>query len=164
MKHHYNIFRAMLVTLLLITYMPFSYANENEDSWEVEIVKVATNETVKSGIVNTNSFSMDGLELNVEYFARVRTKSTFLSDWVVSDNFLIEPMVGIVPTYDYEKGLVLSSGNGQLFILSDRLQTVNIHTVDGCLLHSLPLSAGNTAAVGLAKGLYIVNGQKVIVK
>lgn len=162
MKHQYNIFRAMLVTLLLITYMPFLYANENEDSWEVEIIKVATNETVKSGIVNTNSFSLEGLELNVEYFARVRTKNTFLSDWVVSDNFLIEPLAVIVPAC--EKDLVLSSGNGQLFILSDRLQTVNIHTVDGCLLRSVPLSAGNTAAVGLAKGLYIVNGQKVIVK
>jgi len=144
--------------------MPFSYANENEDNWEVEIVKVATNETVKSGIVNTNSFSLEDLELNVEYFARVRTKNTFLSDWEVSNVFRLDNEFLTVSPSVSETGFHLISDNGLLYISSDSVQTVKIHSMDGHLWRSVSLAIGETTVTGLAKGLYLVNGQKIIVK
>lgn len=164
MRQDCFLFRAMLVVLLLFVGAPFSQAQENSDSWEVEIIKNTTNEVVKSGLVNTNSFSLDGLESNVEYFTKIRTKNTFFSDWVVSDVFMLDNGSMTIRSSIGEKDLLLSSDKGQLFISSEVSQQANIYTVDGCLLRSVPLSIGNPAVVALAKGLYIVNGQKIVVK
>jgi len=164
LKQNHLTFRTILIVLLLTAGIPFLQAQENTDSWEVEIIKVTTNKTVKSGIVHTNSFALEGLEYNVEYFARVRTKNTFLSGWEVSDTFILDDDLVTTSPPVFETGLRLGSDNGLLYISSDKFQMVNIHTVDGCFVRSVSLSAGNTTVVGLAKGLYIVNGRKIIVK
>lgn len=164
MKQHCILFRAMLIISLLFAGAPFSQAEENGDSWEVQIIKDGTNELVKSGVVSTNSFSLEGLEFDVKYIAKVRTKNTFLSDWEVSDAFVLDKeSMGITASTD-TKGVQISSRDGQLFISSDTQQRIDIYTVDGCLLRSVSLSIGNTTVAGLANGLYIVNGQKIVVK
>ena len=164
MKQHSILFRTMLIISFLFAGVPFLQADENGDSWEVQIIKDGTNEVVKSGIVSTNSFSLEGLEFDVKYFAKVRTKNIFLSDWEVSDTFVLDKeSMGIAAPTD-TKGVLINSGDGQLFISSDTQQRIDIYTVDGCLLRSVSLSIGNTTVAGLAKGLYIVNGQKIVVK
>ncbi|MFV0467755.1 MAG: hypothetical protein ACK5MK_02380 [Dysgonomonas sp.] len=165
MKQNCSLFRVMLIVSLLSASVLSSQAQENGDSWEVEIIKNATNGIVRSGIVNTNSFSLEGLEYDVEYFARIRTKNTFLSDWEISDVFVLDRgAMTINSSINNVPELLLSSENGQLFILSDTLQQANIYSINGCLLRSVALSIGSTAVVELAKGLYIVNGQKIIMK
>ncbi|WP_163320734.1 hypothetical protein [Dysgonomonas sp. 520] len=161
MKHTHEIFRAMLIALLLITYIPFSEA-EGSDSWEVEIIKKETGEVVKSEVVSTNLFPLNGLEYDVEYFAKIRTKNTFLSDWEISDDFLIDRMSNIVPVC--ATNLILSSNDGVLFISSEKEQEINIYTVDGRLQRLVSLPTGETSVTGLEKGLYLIDGRKIIVK
>ncbi|NDW10717.1 hypothetical protein D0T56_13775 [Dysgonomonas sp. 520] len=151
----------MLIALLLITYIPFSEA-EGSDSWEVEIIKKETGEVVKSEVVSTNLFPLNGLEYDVEYFAKIRTKNTFLSDWEISDDFLIDRMSNIVPVC--ATNLILSSNDGVLFISSEKEQEINIYTVDGRLQRLVSLPTGETSVTGLEKGLYLIDGRKIIVK
>lgn len=164
MKKYCFLSRTILIVLLLVAGIPFSQAEENTDSWEVQIIKKATNETVKSEVVQTNSFSLEGLEYNVEYFARVRTKNTFRSDWEMSGAFMLEHGLTTINTSGFETGLRFSSDNGLLHISSGALQKINIYTVEGYLLRSVYLPVGDTIVSGLAKGLYLVNGQKIVVK
>jgi len=164
MKKYCFLSRTILIILLLVAGISFAQAEENTDNWEVEIIKKATSEVVKSGLVQTNSFSLEGLEFNVEYFAKVRTKNTFRSDWEVSDVFMLEHGLLTTNTLVIKPELRLSSDNGLLHISSDALQKINIYTVEGYLLRSISLPKGDTTVSGLVKGLYIINGQKILVK
>lgn len=164
MKQNYILLRTMLIVSFLFAGVPFSQAEENSDCWEVQIIKEATNEIVRSGIAYTNSFSLEGLDYDVKYFAKIRTKNTFFSDWEISDVFILdEGSMSINPSF-YTKGLLLSSNNGQLFISSELKQQVDVYSVDGCLLRSVTLLTGGAAVIDLSQGLYIVNGQKIVVK
>jgi hypothetical protein len=53
--------------------------------------------------------------------------------------------------------------NGVLYIESNSQKSVRIYNAQGVLVRSFPAKQGVTAVDGLSKGMYIVNGKKVIV-
>lgn len=53
------------------------------------------------------------------------------------------------------------SGNGALIIHTDHAQIVRIHSIDGCLVRTVVLEAGENIVNGLSKGIYLVGKQKV---
>lgn len=63
-----------------------------------------------------------------------------------------------------EDQLKVWSANGALIIVSGKPQTVKLYGVDGCLARDIELTTGNNTINGLAKGLYLLNNQKVIIK
>lgn len=137
-------------------------AQDITDKWEVEIVKQSTNEVVKSGLVNTTSFPLDGLENNVQYFARIRTCNTFLSGWAVSEVFTVSTTTAVasvqadIQTHCYT--------NGTLRIVTGSARQIDIYSAEGRLYRSFFVKAGETTLTDLKKGIYIVNGQKNIIK
>ena len=139
-------------------------AGENAlvDSWDVEIIKKSTNEIVKAETVETNSYLLEGLENNVEYFARVRTRNTFLSDWETSEAFVYASLASLLPVE--LPNLFFRSADGLLFVSSEIVRPVQIHAIDGRLLRSVLLLRGENMISGLDKGLYLIANQKVVIK
>lgn len=62
-----------------------------------------------------------------------------------------------------EGSLAVSTVGGALVINSGAQQVVNVYAADGKNVWSATLAAGETATVSLPKGVYIVNGKKVII-
>ena len=60
-------------------------------------------------------------------------------------------------------GLSVAVVGGALVINSEASQTVNVYAADGKNVWSAALNAGQSATVSLPKGVYIVNGKKVII-
>lgn len=53
---------------------------------------------------------------------------------------------------------------GVVYILTDQAQKVNVYGIDGRLVRTEMLGEGRHAINGLEKGMYIVNGRKVVIK
>lgn len=130
--------------------------------WEVQIIKKSTNEMVKTRLVPTNSFFLDGLENNVEYFARIRTKNIVYSDWVTTGVFIFNSAMGIKS--HIVNRLILSSDKGELVVFSDLAHELNIYNIDGRIVRCVNVSEGKTVINGLRSGFYIIDNQKVVVK
>lgn len=133
------------------------------DVWEVEIVKKHTSEVVVNQIVAINSFPLEGLEENTEYFARVRTKNLVFSGWVTSDVFIYNSITGINES-NYDKELIVRSEKGRIIIFSTIPRDINIYNINGCFIRSVAIVNGETVVDGLEKGVYLANNRKVIVK
>lgn len=61
-------------------------------------------------------------------------------------------------------GTSVSGGNGEILISSDKAQTMCIYNLSGQMVNKANVKAGESIAVPVPAGLYIVNGKKVIVK
>lgn len=53
---------------------------------------------------------------------------------------------------------------GVVYILTDQAQEVNVYGIDGRLVRTEMVGEGQHAVNGLEKGMYLVNGRKVIIK
>lgn len=62
------------------------------------------------------------------------------------------------------EGIAIYSVENGLMIVADKAQTINIYNIDGRLALQAQLHAGENTVLPLAKGIYIVNNQKAIVK
>lgn len=60
--------------------------------------------------------------------------------------------------------LDIKAGHGQMVITAHEAQDVNIHSVAGNSVSRLSLKAGASRVVSLPAGIYMVNGEKVIIK
>lgn len=167
---HINLFSSVILVTAFLFVNAVILNAENESSlhsadevWEVEIVKKNTNEVVVNQVVAINSFSLEGLDENTEYIARVRTKNLFFSSWVTSDVFLYNFMTGIKQN-NYNENLIVRSEKGQLIISSNIPQQINIYNINGCLIRSIEIINGETVVDGLEKGVYLANNRKVIVE
>lgn len=140
-------------------------SNSNEsDVWEVEIIKKSTNEVIVNQVVAINSFPLEELQENTEYFARVRTKNLVFSGWTTSDVFTYNSTTGFIQN-NFNEELIIRSEKERLIILSTTPQCVKIYNINGCLIRSVAIEYGETIVVdGLEKGIYLVNNRKVIVK
>jgi len=56
------------------------------------------------------------------------------------------------------------SSNGNLSVISDIMQNVKLYSIDGRLISTLQLNEGKNTFYGLSKGLYLLNGKKIIIK
>lgn len=62
------------------------------------------------------------------------------------------------------KPIAINTGHGRIAITAGRPATVSIHSVGGQLVAKVRLAAGETASYGVAQGVYVVNGTKVVVR
>jgi uncharacterized membrane protein len=152
----------LLFSLLSFSCIFLAHAQDTTDKWEIEIVKQSTNEVVKSGLVNTNSFPLDGLESNVEYFARIRTCNTFLSGWAISEVFTVSPTTAIAAVRAEIQ--IHCYTNGAFRIVTELARQIDIYSAEGGLYRSFFVKAGETTLTNFKKGIYIVNGRKIIIK
>ena len=53
--------------------------------------------------------------------------------------------------------------NGVIYINSVDEKSINIHSIDGCLVRQIQIKKGENTITGLSKGIYLINNSKVIV-
>ena len=63
-----------------------------------------------------------------------------------------------------DNGLKVYSDNGVLIINANEVQNVQIYALDGRMVKTIQLAEGDNTVTGLAKGVYLINNQKAIVK
>ena len=63
-----------------------------------------------------------------------------------------------------DNGLKVYSDNGVLIIHADEVQNVQIYALDGRMVKTIQLAEGDNTVTGLAKGVYLINNKKAIVK
>ncbi len=86
------------------------------------------------------------------------------------DNIKVVPDEGFTPASIEDATIVTSLGvmasGDAIVVKSVDSQVVNVYTISGQLIQSTVVKAGTstTVASGLAKGIYVVNNQKVVVK
>lgn len=61
-------------------------------------------------------------------------------------------------------GLSAYSVNGALIINTDKAQTVQLYSIEGRMVTAVELTEGENIINGLAKGIYLMKNQKVIIK
>ena len=54
--------------------------------------------------------------------------------------------------------------NGALIINTDKAQTVQLYSIEGRMVTAVELTEGENIINGLAKGIYLMKNQKVIIK
>lgn len=162
-----NLLSFLILTSIALwtnTFTIQAVTNSTTDNvWEVEIVKKSTNEVVVRQVVAVDTFPLEGLECNTEYFARVRTKNIVFSAWVTSDVFTYNSTTGINQN-NYDEELIIRSEKGRLIISSTIPQQINIYSINGCLICSVKILTGEAVVDGLEKGVYLANNRKVIVE
>lgn len=135
-------------------------------TWEIAVFKADDNASVYSGTIASNSISLrDITELadGVSYYAKVRTLNNgFYSGWVTSDNFSISRQVTGLDVI--KNKLVFTVSNGSLIINAEKTQILNIYAVNGQLVRSVNVVAGDNEVKNLSKGLYLINNNKIIIK
>ncbi|MCH5178716.1 MAG: hypothetical protein J1F13_03450, partial [Prevotellaceae bacterium] len=62
------------------------------------------------------------------------------------------------------EGLGINAGNGGITVNSATAQTISVVSVSGAVVATQYVGAGETVSIQLVPGVYIVNGQKVLVK
>ena len=62
------------------------------------------------------------------------------------------------------EGIKIYSVNGALIINADKTQSVQIYGLDGRMVKNIQVSEGENTVTGLAKGIYLINNQKAIIK
>lgn len=69
-----------------------------------------------------------------------------------------------IDTNNAVKGIQAYSFDGTLVINAGEAQNIRIYSLDGRMVRDLQLSEGENTVNGLAKGVYLMNNQKVVVK
>lgn len=72
-------------------------------------------------------------------------------------------VTGINSVEDAADEFTVNGGNGAISINADKAQNVKVYTVGGALVKSVDVEAGATS-LPVSAGMYIVNGNKVVVK
>lgn len=159
-------------TVLSLAPASLSVANQtlswtaDQGSWEVTIFKKSDDNQVYKASVVTNSIVFNTLsELEDEgiYYAKVRTLNNGVySGLVTSADFTVDKNGTSLD--ETVKDVTFSVIDGTLIVKAEKAQTLNIYTVAGQLVRSVSLVAGENTISGLAKGFYIANNNKVIIK
>ena len=74
-----------------------------------------------------------------------------------------DPLTGMVNQAAATHSLVVKGGSRTIAIKAAGPATVNVYTAAGQLAKSLRVAAGLTKVENLLPGVYVVNGQKVLV-
>lgn len=137
-----------------------------DGAWEVSIFKKSDDSQVYTGSVAANSIILnvlEELENETTYYAKVRTLNNgFYSGMVTSDDFTVTKKGTSLD--EVTQGATFYVSNGSLFVNAEKAQTLNIYTVAGQLVRSVDIVAGENVVSGLAKGFYLANNQKIIIR
>lgn len=77
---------------------------------------------------------------------------------------LVSTATTALSTPKVNNGLVISEGNNELIINSPKELSTAIYSIVGSKIKELQLQAGYNTVSGLQKGIYIVDGQKVVIR
>ncbi|MGN0035950.1 MAG: cadherin-like beta sandwich domain-containing protein [Bacteroidaceae bacterium] len=61
-------------------------------------------------------------------------------------------------------GMAIYAADGQVLISTAEAATIDVYAIDGRLVRRVELAEGTNTISGLARGMYLINNQKVIVK
>ena len=159
---------------------PVVYITEGE-KYDPETTYTATFNAVVDGAVTSEPDTINGLAGNIgDYNTPVAHLGYFLEDSVVDEPsntaigyhravlvpWLVENLADSDPNISVDK-IVYVKGNGMLngvneVIVEDQAEKVDVYSIDGVLLRRNV--ARGSATNGLAKGIYIVGKEKVLVK
>ena len=168
MKNRNYALHTMLILFFLTRWSSSLNANDIiswdgvNDLWEIQVVRNNSHEIVKNEIVNDNSFSLEGLESNVEYYVKVRTVNMVYSGWVNSDVFTLTSTITFNP--QLVSSITFKCYDQTLIIISEVEQPAKIFRIDGSLIRDVMLSKGETIVKGLEKGIYLINNQKIAIR
>ena len=160
--------------------MPVVYVAPG-DEYTPESYLAVTYNAVVDGEVTSEADTINGLAGNIgDYNTSVAHLGYFLEDSVVDEPsntaigyhravlvpWLVENLADSDPNISVDK-IVYVKGNGMLngvneVIVEDQAEKVDVYSIDGVLLRRNVARANATN--GLAKGIYIVGKQKVLVK
>ena len=70
----------------------------------------------------------------------------------------------IIMPHKSKSSLRIYVDNGVLYVNSDKDRILKIHTLTGLLKKTLDVKAGTNEYPGISKGVYVINGQKVIIE
>ena len=106
------------------------------------------------------------------YHSNIANDVNYIATWIEARLSYLDEQYGYTPVSDGaadapvtdEGHLAVSGGQGSIFIHSTRPQDIRIYTVGGQLVRCLTPTQPQTVIDGLGAGLYIVNGQKVVVR
>ncbi|MDD3194299.1 MAG: LamG domain-containing protein [Paludibacter sp.] len=130
------------------------------DSWMVECVEKTSGNILLSEQVVTTSYSLENINLpyGAAYFIRVRTfNNQVYSDWATID-------VSTTGLTGAQTDVKLSFEGDLLVVNSDVARSFNFFAVDGRLVRSVNLIPGRNEISGLARGFYLAEKQKIVVK
>lgn len=140
--------------------------NTGAGEWEVSVFKSADDTNVFTDTITTNSITVNEIEAlanNTSYYAKVRTLNNGVwSGQVTSEVFTVSK---VSTGFDkIENQTTLRVNNGVLIINAEHPQTLNIYAVNGQLIRSVNVVAGENTVLNLSKGLYLVNNQKIVIR
>jgi len=138
----------------------------SDGEWEVTIFKSEDNNQVATETVSTSSILLNSigvLEENTNYYAKVRTLNNGVwSGQVTSEAFTITK--GITGINEIEKETTLYVRDGSVIVKAENAQTLSIYSISGQLVRSVSLGAGENVISGLAKGFYMANSHKIVIR
>lgn len=101
----------------------------------------------------------------------VKPFEPYLTAWTQNNSIQRGPVYAldfnttdIIMPHKQESSLRIYADNGVLYVNSDKRRTLKMHTLTGLLMKTLDVKAGANEYPGIAKGVYIIDGQKVIIK
>ncbi len=105
------------------------------------------------------------------YHSDIAGDVDYISEWISDRIDYLDNQYGYVPVVDGiqspvtdDRFVSVSGGNGSMTFRTGIPATVNIYNVGGVLLRTVHLSQPQTTLDGFSAGVYIVEGQKVIVR
>lgn len=134
----------------------------NAESFDVQIFQAGMDDAVITDVTTANSYTLAGLGLDPDqtYYAKVRAKNNFFySDWAISGPGSVSSIWN--STVD---GFSIYTTDNSIVVNSQISRSVNVFAIDGRLVRSVNLTHGENVIENIAKGIYLVENQKVIVR
>ena len=100
----------------------------------------------------------------------LQSAASYIESWIKRRVAFLDNKYGYEPTTTQineavsEAHFSAQGGQGQIGIGAGKAQIVRIYTTAGALVRTVQVPEGFTALQGFAPGIYIVNGQKVVVE
>ena len=108
---------------------------------------------------------IDGIHLDFGY------EQSYIEDWITQRIAVLDDkydylFVGIdtPPAHSKTSSLSLNTTPGCLHLLSDSDQSVTVHSLQGFPVATLHLQANEPARLPLSRGIYIIEGKKVMIR
>lgn len=104
------------------------------------------------------------------YHSDLQSAASYIESWIQRRVNFLDNKYGYEPTTTQineavsEAHFSAQGGQGQIGIGAGKAQTVRIYTTAGTLVRTAQVPEGFTALQGFTPGIYIVNGQKVVVE
>ena len=104
------------------------------------------------------------------YHSDIASAASYIENWLhdriawLDNKYGFDPLTVDVNEAKAEAYLSVSGGKGVMAITAGKAQQIGVYTSAGVLVRSLQLQPGQNRIGGLQPGIYVVGGNKVVVK